>query len=84
MLYCIAQEDSSFRELDSFTLLGVSSILEDACREIELAYGHTANQHSALAKRHREMRAALAAYIEAHELPGDSELARILGDDEEK
>ena len=30
MLFCIAQNDNSAREMDAYTLLGISSIIEDA------------------------------------------------------
>ncbi len=35
MLFCIAQNESSARELDAYAMLGISNILEDAGSEIE-------------------------------------------------
>lgn len=84
MLFCIAQNDSSFRELDIYSLLGVSNILEAAGHEIEQAHDELFDKYEALGKRHRDLRAGLSAYIESHGLSSDSAIARILADDDQE
>ena len=38
LLFCIAQEENAFRELDSYSILGLTTILEEIGFEIETHY----------------------------------------------
>jgi len=47
MLFCIAQNESSARELDAYSLLGISNLLDDVGYEIEQAYGKMLDEQEA-------------------------------------
>ena len=82
MLFCIAQNESSARELDAYAMLGISNILEDAGNEIEQRWNEMVDKEERLIKRLRKLRAALAALSESVNLVGRSDIAKILADDE--
>ena len=82
MLFCIAQSDYSTQELDPYSLLGISNILEDAGYQIEREYNDMIDKEEKYIKRHRKLRAALAALGESGNPIGRSDIAQILADDE--
>ncbi|HBT86969.1 hypothetical protein [Desulfobacter sp.] len=84
MLFCIAQDESAAQELDAYTLLGISNILDSTGHEIEAAYDELLDKQEAMVKRHRKLRAKLAAYLESGIILGKSDLAMILADDEQE
>ena len=84
MIYCIAQEDNLFKEMDAYSWLGVSNILEHAGHEIEKAYDELLDKHEAMIKRYRKMLVELSVFLESHGLSCDSELAKILADAEQE
>jgi plasmid replication initiation protein len=84
MLFCIAQDDSAAQELDAYTLLGISNILDNTGHEIEAAYGELLDKHEAMIKRYRKMLVELSVFLESHGLSCDSDLAKILADAEQE
>ena len=84
MLFCIAQEESAARELDAYSILGISNILGDAGYEIEYEYNSVYEELEATRKRHNKLRAALAFYVESGGFVDMSAIAKILADDEKE
>lgn len=82
LLFCIAQDESVLQELDTYTLLGVTMMLEEAGYEIEQAYDRLDKKLDTAKKRHDELRAALAKYRETNRFGGKSDIDQILRDDE--
>ena len=82
--FCIAQDDGAAQELDAYALLGLSNILDSTGHEIESAYDELLDKQEAMVKRHRKLRAKLAAYLESGTILGKSDLAIILADDEQE
>lgn len=84
MIFCIAQDDSSAQELDAYTLLGISNILQNAGNEIECAYNELFFKEEVGVKRHMKLRVNLASYLESESIVCKSAIASILADDENR
>ena len=84
MLFCIAQDDSAAQELNAYSLLGISNILEDAGYRIERDYNEMISKEDQYIKRHMKLRADLAAFLEGQRFLCKSELAKILAEDEKR
>ena len=84
MIFCIAQEDSAAQQLDADSMLGISSILEDAGYRIEQEYNEMIHKEEKYIKRHSKLRAALASLAEADRLVEGVAIAQILADDEQE
>ena len=82
MLFCIAQDDSAAQELNAYSLLGISNILEDAGYRIEQDYSQMIDTEEKYIKRHMKLRADLAAFLEGERFLCKSELGKILAEDE--
>lgn len=82
MLFCIAQNKSSAQELDTYAMLGISNLLEEAGHEIEASYDREYSKLEAARKRHMKLRASLAAYIESSRSIEKSAIVNILAEDE--
>ncbi len=50
MLFCIAQDESAARELDAYSILGISNILADAGHEVEASYNRLDDELEAARK----------------------------------
>ena len=83
MIFCIAQNDSSAQELNAYSLLGISNILEEAGYKIEQDFNEMIDKEEKYIKRHRKLRAALAAYDESGCISDRPSIAQILADDEQ-
>jgi len=81
MLFCLAQDDSAAKEMDAFTLLGISGILEDCISDIKKSYSQIDDELEALIKRHRKLRSDLAACAESLSFIDSSRVINILADD---
>lgn len=84
MFFCIAQSDDSAHELDSYSLLGISNIMEASVDEVEQAYNAMIDAETRHIHRHNKLRADIAAYMESDQFLSKSALAQILADDEKE
>lgn len=84
LLICIAQEEGAFNELDSYSMLGLTMILNEVGYEIETHHDKISDALEASKKRHAKLRADIAALKESGGPIGGSDLAQILEADEEE
>ncbi len=83
LIFCLGQSDDAAHELDAYSMLGISMMLEEAGYEIEQCYEKILKSEEAAEKRHNKLRAELAALKEIQGLIGASDISRILEADQE-